>query len=443
MCYMLVKLICILFVGLGYPQLSAQQEALQNADTVTYDTVIDTTTPSQSFEVKSEVKEDTGEPVQVDVQIQPKVKSEPDLLPVNGSQNIDVALLDEQDIPSKGSNAIDTMNVAGEAEGNWLYKRYWWERAGGLYDKITHQVKGIFDLQNPFFTQRTELDQSVFDEFYKKSGFDKGVLETTLDNLNKFFEEKRKQAHDLTAQEREFLTQLEAEQEQLAQLRQSTETISKLDVAVDQAIALLNKQTSLCRSYEEQALDYLREIERELSDKKAKELYYQMRVLYDNIVSIENYIKDDFTKYFETLGAKAREHSTTIITTLTKLKERGIDLRQHMEAFDKKSQQDAQLTEKQAENAQSQDSTVLGWLSSAWNTITGLVSDVYSWVVGLWSAPVAEESSPTAEIKSASAVQDVSPAAETKSIPAVQELSPATVTWGSAVQEISPMTETK
>lgn len=303
---------------------------------------------------------------------------------------------------------IDTMNVSYDSKGNWLYKRFWWEQARKLYDGMTHKVKLVFDALSPFFVKRTDLDRQVFDEFYQKSGFDKGVLETTLDSLRETLEEKRKKLHELSEQDRDFLTKIETEQEELAQLRQATEAISKLDVAVDQAIALLNKQADLCRSYQEQALEHLYEIERELSDKKAKELFYQMKVLDDNIANIDAYIKGEFTRYFDALGSQAKEQVDKVITSLTTLKERGIDLKKHAQELQAKAEQEESEKKEAAEKAETQQSSIVRWISSAWNTLTGWISQGYSWIIKWWSS--SKEQAPAETTEQAAVQQEITQA---------------------------------
>lgn len=280
---------------------------------------------------------------------------------------------------------LDTLNVNHDTKGNWLYKRFWWERARKLYEDIARRSTILLDSKKPFFDKRTALDRDVFDQFYTKNGFEKGELTATLTRLINDLEQERTQKGVLSEPERDVLSKLAQEKETLEKLRQDTEIINKLDNSIDDALAVLNGQVTQCRAYEEQALQKLNEITRELSDKRAKELYHEMRILFDNINNIESYLKGPFTAYFEGLGSKAQELIDQANTALARLKEQGIDLGKQVEQVhaDEKKAVDSQQKCPTAPEGFS----ITGWLSTVWNTVTGLFQQGYAWVSSFWVSP--------------------------------------------------------
>lgn len=282
---------------------------------------------------------------------------------------------------------IDTMDVKGETKGNWLYKRFWWERARKLHDEILNRLKAILAERDAFSEKSTTIARTVFADFYKKSGYEKGELDTALNMLKTDVEEQRTKGCTLNEQERAAFAALEQEKEKVEQLHKAIQAINILSVAFDDALKLLNQQIALCNSYEQQASEQLTTIERELSDKQAKESYHQMRTAFENIINIEQYIKGDFAQYFTNLTTKTQEHIATVMASLAALKERGIDLTKQIDQIRNKNCQLEQSTE-QVEPAPVQDTNtgVSHWLSTAWNTVSNSVSDGYQWLRSFWSS---------------------------------------------------------
>lgn len=297
---------------------------------------------------------------------------------------------------------IDTMDVKGETKGNWLYKRFWWERARKLHDEILNRLKAILAERDSFSEKATITARTVFADFYKKSGYEKGELDTALKMLKTDVEEQRAKGCTLNEQERAAFAALEQEKEKVEQLHKAIQAINILSASFDDALKLLNQQIALCNSYEQQASEQLATIERELSDKQAKESYHQMRTSFENIINIEQYIKGDFAQYFANLTTKTQEHIATVMTSLAALKERGIDLTKQIEQIRNKKCELEQPDEPvEPAPAPVQDTTtgVAHWLSTAWNTVSNSVSDGYQWLRSFWSsddtAPEADDANET------------------------------------------------
>lgn len=280
---------------------------------------------------------------------------------------------------------IDTMDVKGETKGNWLYKRFWWERARKLHDEILNRVKAILAERDAVAEKSTTIARTVFADFYKKSGYEKGELDTALNMLKTDVEEQRAKGCTLNEQERAAFAALEQEKEKVEQLHKAIQAINILSVSFDDALKLLNQQIALCNSYEQQASDQLATIERELSDKQAKESYHQMRTSFENIINIEQYIKGDFAQYFANLTTKTQEHIATVMASLAALKEHGIDLTKQIDQIRNKNCELKQPDEP-VKPAPVQDTGVAHWLSTAWNTVSNSVSDGYQWLRSFWSS---------------------------------------------------------
>ena len=183
---------------------------------------------------------------------------------------------------------IDTVSLENP-QGNWLFKRIWWERAEERYEKIRLLVDAVWESRTIFFTKRNELDRNVLDPFYLNVGIGQGELQTILAELLDFFEKHREEQGSLTEQERMLYENIETEEESLKQLKLDIEAIANLDHAIDDALGTLMNQINRVRQFERQAWDNFKEIAHILNDTKARELYYMIEGAARNIKNINIY----------------------------------------------------------------------------------------------------------------------------------------------------------
>ena len=305
---------------------------------------------------------------------------------------------------------IDTVSL-NEASGNWLYKRIWWEKAEARYEKIKTLVDRILEAQMIFFARRAELARTVFDPFYINAGIGRGELEEILNYLMEQMNVHQQKQGDLSEQERAFLATMNKEKETLDQLKLDMEAINKLDAAVDESLGKLMEQLNLCRSYERQAWDDFKGIAKELSDKKARDLYYSMVTIEENVNAIGEYIKHDFTGYFNQLATMAQDNITRIQSAINTLKEKGIDFKKKAQELEKKDenaererrireQEEKERAEEEAAAANTWFGWITSWFSSGWNTISSAVGSVYSSIRGLFGSS-ADESVESEEVSAA------------------------------------------
>jgi len=226
--------------------------------------------------------------------------------------------------PEEKEGSFDTVNIK-DGSGNWLLKRIWFERGQEKYDKIKERVDEVLQLRAAFFDQRTELDQKLLEPFYLEIGLQEGELQVTLTDLTQEITELRQKLGDLTQQERELLELVTGEQKTLEQLQADVMAIKDVDNAVDDALSKLMEQMNLCRKYEKESWQYLRDIAKELSDKNAKAIYYKMDVHSKNISNILKYVQSTFTDYFNQLISMAKTRTERVKSSMAMFKEKGID----------------------------------------------------------------------------------------------------------------------
>lgn len=239
------------------------------------------------------------------------------------------AIPEKEDVSHEEVDEIQGIDTLGleEPRGNWLFKRIWWERAEGRYDKIRQTVDQINDVYIKFFAQRTELDKTVLDPFYLDIGFKQGELQALLADLIAGVEKERQEEGSLSPESQELLDSMKEEREFLQTLSRNAESILMLDQAADKVLERVMEQKSRVVRYEQEAWGAMREIARILSDKQARDLYYKMDGDWRNIKSIHQYLERDLQHYFMQLINDAKTQVQRIKEAVQALKEKGFDLK--------------------------------------------------------------------------------------------------------------------
>ncbi len=89
---------------------------------------------------------------------------------------------EEKELGEDEVMGIDTVDIA-DPQGNWLYKRVWWERAEAKFEKIREAVNKVLEVRSGFFAKRAELDKNVLDTLYIKIDISQGELQEILKEL--------------------------------------------------------------------------------------------------------------------------------------------------------------------------------------------------------------------------------------------------------------------
>jgi hypothetical protein len=345
-------------------------------------------------ELPQEPKDESAAPTIEDIQ---SVIPEP----VNQEESAQETPQAMQPIPEEPESEIiqiDTVNV-DEPKGNWLFKRYWWEKAERLYEKIKNLVDQVVEVRLDFFRKRNDLDRNLFDPFYLQIGMDQGELQQIVNYFMGHINQERLAQNTADEKTRELLDRVQAEKETLTQLQSSVGMVMKLDHAIDDALDKLLEQLNLARSYERDAWEKLKSITREISDKKAHELYLSIDANWKNINNINNYISREFTKHFQELLQKATSEVENIKATIGTLKERDINI-----LTDAKRLANQISEEKETEEIEQEEEPEAGWLSTIWRWISAPFRYIYygfakigNWISSLFGGTKTESESPDLE----------------------------------------------
>lgn len=338
---------------------------------------------------------ETSTPVQIPAEVSQPEQAKPvdQPLPVEQPKQEEFKpqpqeIAEDEELEIKG---IDTVDI-NEAKGNWLYKRIWWEKAERTYEKIKHLTDKILESRMGFFNKRNEIDRAIVD-FYSDLGFKQGELSELIDFMTRQLDHERKTEGSLDEKERELLELLTQEKKNIEQVQQGTKNIKKIDGALDDAIMKLVEQLTQAKYYEQQAWEHFKAINRELSDKKARELFYSMDTYWRNLNSINSYLSDAFAKYFEQLSQKIQQETDKIKTNVQALSEKGISLQSQALAMKKecKLPTKEETTAEESEPATGLFGSLWGWVKSPFSAIGSLFGGIASWISGLFGGAESEE----------------------------------------------------
>jgi len=287
--------------------------------------------------------------------------------------------------PEEAPAGIDTVSLE-HPQGNWLFKRIWWERAEDRYEKIRLLVDAVWELRNKFFIERNTLDRKILDPFYINIGIDQGELQIILSEINDFFEKQREQQGALTEQERMLYESYTTEEETLRQLKTDVDTIAKLDHEIDNALGTLMDQINRVRNFETQSWNNFKEIAHILNDTRARELYYMIEGAARNIKNISNYLEQEFFAHFTKLVNDATSRVTRVQNQIEALKEKGIKFQRQTELLE---QQQKELEEEEEEEEEVKPKPKLGWFgwiasgfSTVFNYIWSIIRLPYDLIFG-------------------------------------------------------------
>ncbi len=242
---------------------------------------------------------------------------------------------EKQDISTTTSTqelpmTLDTTAV--DAEGNWLLKRAFWEQAERAYEKIMAINSAIYDQQIKFVKARNEADD-LSDSSFRKLGFEQGQLSGLFDGMLAEIKQQREQQLTFSAPERQLLKSLNEKQQELEQLKLNLESIEELDNTLDKSMLNLNNQVKNCRDYEKQAWDHFKAIGRELNDKKARLLFYEMQGYLRTVEKNKDYFAGQLWTHFASTVDLMKKKFGELESALGRMRQRGVDFAKELEKF--------------------------------------------------------------------------------------------------------------
>lgn len=325
-----------------------------------------------------------------------------DITDIKNQPNLDQSVTKNDDASASTSEetpiieGIDTVDL-DQPQGNWLFKRIWWERSEERYEKIKRKIEEIFEKRMVFFEKRSELVKNILDPFYLKIGMGQGEFQAIVGEFIQLLETEREKKGSLSAQEREVLANLDNEREALEQLMVDVQAIGEVENRVDESLSQLLQQINAIRMYDKQAWDAFKEIARVVDDEKALQLYHVVDTALHNIKDIGDYLEHAFAAHFDQLIATAKEQTERVTTVVAGLKEKGINFKKRIEQIMTPKQNGKKVQEKKEEEEEPEEEQsflsayIMSPLASVWNGIVSVVSWPYYAIFGGKEAEESEE----------------------------------------------------
>jgi len=234
--------------------------------------------------------------------------------------------------------SLDTLDIAGS--GNWLEKRIWYEKSQEAFDEVLSLVRNTMDMRVQFSNEVNAIGHKI-DEFYEAVDFDKGQLDEKFKEMLASLEFEQKVKGDLSEKERDLKAAIKKEMPLIDDLGNKIKSIGDLDRKIDEVLMQAFKTIDECRDLESKSWATFTAISKEIDDKKARNLYYEINNAKQNIDQKCNYLKTSLLPYLHNvLIAKIESNIETIKSSIQDLKNKDIDLEAIM-----KSTQESDLAE--------------------------------------------------------------------------------------------------
>ncbi len=244
---------------------------------------------------------------------------------------------------------LDTADLQDSTSGNWLEKRIWFERAEKSFDEIRSIVSSVNDIRIQFSNEVNAVGQKI-DTFFETVDFTKNQLEDTFKGILSSLETEQKLTGDLSEAERNLLEIIKKELSAIEQIGKDIKVIGDVDNKIDQTIMQAFKTIDECREYETKSWDTFKAIGKELDDKNARNLYYQMNNFKQNIEQKSSYLKTTLLPYLHNvLVAKIDTNIANINKTIDELKVKGLDIQKLMGKTQEDDLTEIEKNEKAAE----------------------------------------------------------------------------------------------
>jgi hypothetical protein len=310
-------------------------------------------------------------------------------------------------LPGEEEFTIDTIGQ-DDPQGNWLFKRVWWQFAEASYEKLRKLVDQVHDVRVHLLLKKEDTEHTILDPFYLNIGIGQGELQALIADLLSNRDYLQGGAvHDQSDEQRELNENIERDRAELEQLQRDVSAIVNLEGSLDHASDTLIQQVEQVRSLEQEAWEYFKEISWVLNDQKAKELFYKIKNCADNIRVSLDYLENAFSGSFDDLIQKIVRQVDRVKMSLQALKEKGVELKgkaQQMAQAERAKLKPSSVKtdeELEAEEEEEESSSWLSWLVRpfTWlgSKIIAIIRAPYDLVKGFFVKPVDEEEEEVSE----------------------------------------------
>ena len=142
------------------------------------------------------------------------------------------------------------------------------------------------------------------------------------------------------------------------------------------------QQITATHNFEQKAFESYEKIAQVLSDQVAKQLYAEIVAARENISGTAEYIKGDFSRYFDELSENITKSITLVHQQLATLKERGLDL---TKSHEEKAVEAKVAIPAPAKPSQSYVSAFFSGVYSFWFALANYFAGIWRWFTGFFA----------------------------------------------------------
>ncbi len=260
------------------------------------------------------------------------------------------------------------------ARGNWYKKQQTLKQAHDAYQEVRQKEAAVAQYEATFIAKKNELTNKL-ESFVQTSGIAlSGLYEAIVRELEAFDTVARPQG-PATQEDRVKMAQAQEAKAQLEQLQKDINSVTEFYKAIDDAMGKVMQHITTSHQFEQSAFENYEKIAHVLSDQVAEQLYAEIVASRDNISAISDYLKGDFTHYFDEVTDHVDKTLTLVQQQVVSLKERGVDLLKKQEEALEKPAPSAPIVPEKKE---------IGYFTMIWNSIGSFFSALANWIRGFF-----------------------------------------------------------
>lgn len=212
-----------------------------------------------------------------------------------------------------------------------------------------------------------------------------GKIEGTIQTLTTQVESARA-GGQLSEQERKVHKDLEAQLQEVEQLKKHRDHFVELSGLIDQMVQRLVEQVSRARQLGVQAEELNDKISNEFSDRAVQRMCDEMEAAIANIKQIDGYISNGLKKFLDEVKQQVEKQTDVITAAIEQLRKKGIDLTKEVQDADREDQARRLAKAKDSNKAPKIEQvswldTMTDWAVTAWEYIQAPFVWLYNWIM--------------------------------------------------------------
>ena len=305
-----------------------------------------------------------------------------------------------------GAETVELPESEIGTQGNWIKKNKWLKDANEKNDEIQRIALDVQNASGSFYEKFKSIDD-IQDDFYRKSGFDRGEIEELFKSVKKYVEKQKQKDMDALASgyrvlidgkkgkvdiytvEEEYRAQIK----DVEQLGLDMKSIKELDESVGKRREKLQQQINTVFDEADKAQKIVSDMWHIIDDRKAQEKFYELSNLREKVHALKQYITGDLIRDFDALIQKIKDQVAKVHEQIAVLEKKGIIIENRAEriaqlikykeqkAKEEEIRKQYEVERKEKREARRADRAKEGWISSA----KGFASDIWEFATDYFS----------------------------------------------------------